>query len=229
MTGFARSMLPALLFLLVTPVSTVSAAGEEAARVEAAAEVLEKIQSIPESAVPPALLADAHGIAIIPGVIKVGLVVGGQYGRGVLSIRKDGGRWSNPVFVNLASGSIGWQIGAESADFVLVFKTARSVEGILRGKYTLGADASVAAGPVGRSAKAATDIEMKAEIFAYSRSRGLFAGVSLAGSSMQVDRESNEAFYGGGGARPADIVEGGGVKAPAVAEKLRTALETRIR
>lgn len=199
----------------------VSAKGDEAVRVKTAAEVMEKIMEIPEKAVPPALLADAHGIAIIPGVVKVGFVLGGQFGRGVLLVRGKGGSWSDPVFVTLMSGSVGWQIGAESTDFVVVFKTPRSVDGILKGKYTLGADAGVAAGPVGRLAKASTDVELKAEIYSYSRSRGLFAGVSLEGSSLQVDDKGNAAFYGTEEIRPSAIVTGKGIKTPPGAEMLK--------
>ena len=218
-------IIPAILVLfLALPAASSVAASDETKRVESATDVLSKIMEIPESAVPPALLADAQGIAVIPGVIKVGFVVGGQYGRGVLVVRK-GGAWSNPVFISLMSGSVGWQIGAESTDFVLVFKTPRSIEGIMKGKYTLGADAAVAAGPVGRLAKAATDIELKAEIYSYSRSRGLFAGISLEGSSLQVDDKSNAAFYEKENVLPSGILSGKEVKTPAVAEKLKTSLE----
>ena len=213
-----------MVFLALPSASSI-AASEETNRVASATEVLSKIMEIPESAIPPALLADAHGIAVIPGVIKVGLVVGGQYGRGVLTVRGKGGAWSNPVFITLMSGSIGWQIGAESTDFVVVFKTPRSIEGIMKGKYTLGADAGVAAGPVGRLAKASTDIELKAEIYSYSRSRGLFAGISLEGSSLQVDDKSNAAYYGKENVHPSGILSGKDVKTPADAEKLKKSLE----
>jgi lipid-binding SYLF domain-containing protein len=219
-------MIPTLLVLSLAFLPATSIAGsEETKRVESATEVLSKIMEIPDSAIPPALLADAQGIAIIPGVIKVGLVVGGQYGRGVLTVRGKGGTWSNPVFITLMSGSIGWQIGAESTDFVVVFKTPRSIEGIMRGKYTLGADAAVAAGPVGRLAKASTDIELKAEIYSYSRSRGLFAGISLEGSSLQVDDKSNAAYYGKGDVDPSGILSGKEVSTPAGAEMLKKSLE----
>ena len=225
MTRIPR-ILPALLVLfLALPSASSIAASEETKRVESASEVLSKIMEIPESAIPPALLADAQGIAVIPSVIKVGLFVGGQYGRGVLVVRGKGGAWSNPVFVTLMSGSIGWQIGAESTDFVIVFKTPRSIEGIMKGQYTLGAEAAAAAGPVGRSVKASTDIELKAEIYSYSRSRGLFAGVSLEGSSLQVDDKSNAAFYEKENVLPSGILSGKEVKTPAVAEKLKTSLE----
>jgi lipid-binding SYLF domain-containing protein len=219
-------VIPVLLVLILTlPSASSIAAGEEAGRVESATEVLSKIMEIPESAIPPVLLADAQGIAIIPGVIKVGFVLGGQYGRGVLVVRGQGGAWSRPVFITLMSGSIGWQIGAESTDFVLVFKTPRSIEGIMKGKYTLGADAGVAAGPVGRVAKGATDIELKAEIYSYSRNRGLFAGISLEGSSLQVDDKSNAAYYEKEAVRPSMILSGSEVNTPASAEKLKISLE----
>jgi lipid-binding SYLF domain-containing protein len=219
-------VIPLLLVLLLSlsPASSI-AASEEAGRVDSATEVLSKIMEIPESAIPPALLAGAQGIAIIPGVIKVGFVLGGQYGRGVLLVRGQGGTWSSPVFITLMSGSIGWQIGAESTDFVLVFKTPRSIEGIMKGKYTLGADAGVAAGPVGRVAKGATDIELKAEIYSYSRNRGLFAGISLEGSSLQVDDKSNAAYYEKEAVRPSVILSGSEIKTPASAEKLKILLE----
>lgn len=219
-------IIPAFLILFLALPSASSIAGsEETKRVESATEVLSKIMEIPESAIPPALLADAQGVAVIPGVIKVGLFVGGQYGRGVLVVRGKGGAWSNPVFITLMSGSIGWQIGAESTDFVIVFKTPRSIEGIMKGKYTIGAEAAAAAGPVGRSVKASTDIELKAEIYSYSRSRGLFAGVSLEGSSLQIDEKSNAAFYEKENVHPSGILSGKEVKTPAVAEKLKTSLE----
>ncbi len=225
MTRIHRVIPVFLVLFLALPSASSIAASEQTERVESATEVLSKIMEIPESAIPPALLSDAQGIAIVPGVIKVGLFVGGQYGRGVLVVRGKGGAWSNPVFISLTSGSIGWQIGAESTDFVIVFKTPRSIEGIMKGQYTLGAEAAAAAGPVGRSVKASTDIELKAEIYSYSRSRGLFAGVSLEGSSMQIDDKSNAAFYEKEGIRPSGILSGKEVKTPASAEKLKKSLE----
>jgi len=217
----------ALILGAVMPAPAANAAGKETERAAAAADVLDKIMDIPEKSIPPTLLQDAQGIAIVPGVIKVGFVVGGQYGRGVLVVRGKGGAWSDPVFVSLMSGSVGWQIGAESTDFVIVFKTRRSIEGIMNGKYTLGADAGVAAGPVGRRAGAATDVELKAEIYTYSRSRGLFAGVSLEGSALQIDDEANSAFYGRKEIRPATILEGGKeLRAPSAAGTLKKKLET---
>jgi lipid-binding SYLF domain-containing protein len=153
----------AALILFSVAVPSAMAEGKEGEKVESAATVLDEIMGIPEKGIPPSLLRDAEGIAIVPGLIKVGFVVGGRYGTGVLSIREKNGEWSSPVFVSLAGGSVGWQIGAESTDVVLVFKTRKSIDGIMKGKFTLGADAAVAAGPVGRRAEAATDEKLKAE------------------------------------------------------------------
>jgi len=224
MKTFLWVLLPALILSLAHPAAPAIAAGKETARVESAGDVMGKIMEIPEKEIPPSLLANAQGIAVIPGVIKVGFVLGGQYGNGVLLLREKDGSWSNPIFVTLMSGSVGWQIGAQSTDFVIVFKTRKSIEGILKGKYTLGADAAVAAGPVGRRAEAATDVELKAEIFSYSRSRGLFAGVSLEGSSLQVDNESDAKFYGKEHIGPSEILDGKDVKIPAAAESLKKTL-----
>jgi lipid-binding SYLF domain-containing protein len=193
------------------------ASQQQTSRVNMATEVVKEIMKIPETGIPPALLADAQGIAVVPRVIKAGLVVGGEYGKGVLSVREGDGTWSAPVFVTLAGGSIGYQIGAEATDFVIVFKNRKGIEEISKGKFTLGAGASVAAGPVGRNAKAATDVNLDAEIYSYSRSRGLFAGVSLEGASLQIDHESDAEFYGSKNISPADILAGRDVRPPAAA------------
>lgn len=216
----ARVFVPVFVLCAILSAAPAMAAAPEASRVASATDVMNQIMQIPEKSIPPALLTNAQGLAIIPGVIKLGFVVGGQYGRGVLLVREKDGSWSRPVFVTLTSGSVGWQIGAESTDFVLVFKTRKSVDGILMGKYTLGADAAVAAGPVGRRAGAATDAKLSAEIYSYSRNRGLFAGLSLEGSSLQVDEAANAAFYGRAGIRAPEIVADTGLKTPEVAEKL---------
>jgi len=184
-----------LVLLLLAPM-TLAAESRESMKLRDAADVLERIMSIPEQQIPPALLSDARGIAVIPGVIKAGFFVGGRFGRGVMSVRTEGGSFSAPVFITLTAGSLGYQFGAQSTDVILVFKSPRSIDAIRRGKFTLGADAAVAAGPVGRSAAAATDIALKAEIYSYSRARGLFAGVALEGAAIQVDIEANNAFYG---------------------------------
>jgi lipid-binding SYLF domain-containing protein len=194
-------------------------------KIDDAVEVLEQTLSIPERGIPPALLDNAEGIAIIPGVIKAGFILGGRYGKGILVVRQKDGSWSNPVFITVAGGSIGWQIGVESIDIILVFKSGRSVEGIMKGKFTLGADASVAAGPVGRQASASTDILLKSEIYSYSRSRGLFAGLALDGAGIQINHDANEAFYGTGYALPADIIGNKKLKAPPVVDRLNKLLK----
>ena len=225
----ALVLIPVVMLFAMLSAAPAPAAGKESARVTAATEVMKQIMEIPEKSIPPALLADAQALAIIPGVIKLGLVVGGQYGRGVLVVREKDGSWSETVFVTLTSGSVGWQIGAESTDFILVFKDRKSIDGVMKGKYTLGADAAVAAGPVGRRAAAATDVKLAAEIYSYSRNRGLFAGVSLEGSALQVDDAANATFYGRPGIRASEIVDGKGLSAPAVAEDLERTLDRYTR
>jgi len=214
---------PALV-LISFPWNSVKAQSKQAAKVEVAAEVLTEIMSIPEKGVPPSLLRNAYGVAVIPGVLKASFVVGGRYGWGVLAVRSKEAGWSNPCFVSLAGGSVGYQIGAQSTDIILVFKSSRSIDGIVRGKYTLGADAAVAAGPVGRQAGAATDVEFKAEIYSYSRSRGLFAGVSFEGAALQMDHNSNVAFYGKQGITPGDVFAGKGIEVPARANEFKQVL-----
>lgn len=157
--------------------------------------VLNEIMAIPLSGIPTSMLADAQGVAIIPNVIRGGFVVGARHGRGVLLVREQSGLWHAPVFITLTGGNIGWQAGVQSTDVVLVFRSRRSVEGIMAGKFTVGADAAAAAGPVGRQASAATDRTLSAEILSYSRSRGLFAGVALDGSMIQVDGLATSTFY----------------------------------
>ncbi len=178
---------------------------EETAKINAAAEVLHEILKIPEQVIPPALLRNAYGIAIIPGILKAAFFLGGRYGSGVMLVHSKEGGWSNPVFLKLLGGGFGWQIGVQSTDVILVFKSSKSINGITKGKFTLGADASVAAGPVGRSVEAATDVQLKAEIYSYSRNRGLFAGVSLEGAAIQIDNDANSVFYGHRGIGAGDI------------------------
>lgn len=198
-----------------------AAVSEEVKKADAATEVLKEISSIPEKAMPPALLEGAYGVAVLPGVIKFGFIAGGRYGKGVLVVRKNGG-WSDPAFVTITGGSVGYQIGAESTDVILVFKTKKGIEGITKGKFTLGADAAVAAGPVGRQAEAATDIQLKAEVYSYSRSRGLFAGVALVGSALEIDNKANTSFYGR--ALTPDEIFSGSVQAPPSAERFKAEL-----
>jgi len=201
----------------------VRADDEQSAKVREADEVMGEIMAIPESSIPPALLAEAHAIAIIPSVLKAGFIVGGRFGKGVVMVRGKAG-WSDPVFLTLAGGSFGWQIGAQAADVILVFKNRRGLDSLVNGKFTLGADAAVSAGPVGRNAAAATDVQLKSEIYSYSRSRGLFAGVALDGSVLDIDKDADAAYYGKAGITATEIFDGNAPKHPADSQKLKSTL-----
>jgi lipid-binding SYLF domain-containing protein len=191
-----RYFFPAVvLFLLALPASHCLAQAQEDASVRASAAVLNEIMGIRLKSIPMSMLANAHGIAIIPNVIKGSFVIGARHGKGVLLVRTEEGNWHAPAFISLTGGNIGWQIGVQATDVILVFKTRKSVDGILSGKLTIGADAAVAAGPVGRAASAATDGRLQAEIYSYSRSRGLFAGVAIDGSVLQVDHFASANYY----------------------------------
>jgi lipid-binding SYLF domain-containing protein len=177
------------------PVAPLAAQTYETDVVDASSVVLDEVMAMPGRGIPLSLLAHAQGVAIVPDLLKGGFIVGVRHGRGVLLIRDQTGTWQPPQFISINGGSVGWQVGIQATDLVLVFKTSNSIRGLLRGKLTLGADISAAAGPVGRDASAATDSTLRAEILSYSRSRGLFAGVALDGSVVQVDPLSNTAFY----------------------------------
>lgn len=206
-----------------------AAASKEENRVADATDVIDQILRIPEQSVPPALLARAYAVAVIPHVVKAGFVVGARRGKGILVVRREDNSWSNPAFVTLTGGSFGWQIGAQSTDIILVFKTRDSVDGITNGKFTLGADASIAAGPVGRHTAVATDIQFKAEVFSYSRSRGIFAGVALEGAGVTMDRVANASFYGSSSITPEQIFAGSGNAVPAVANTFVQILTAQTR
>jgi len=157
--------------------------------------IFSEIMSAEDKSIPQAILGKAEGIAIFPSTIKGGFVVGGMRGRGVISARTASG-WSAPAFMTLTGGSIGLQIGGQAADLILVIMQRRGLESLVRNQFKLGADAAVAAGPVGRDAQASTDLQLRAEILGYSRARGLFAGVTINGSTLRTDRDANERFYG---------------------------------
>ncbi|MGH8062531.1 MAG: lipid-binding SYLF domain-containing protein [Pseudoxanthomonas sp.] len=192
------SRLPRLaLFLALTLLAGQALAGEqEDQRARDAVRVLSEIQKIPEQGIPDKLLDEGRAVVVIPDTLKVGLVIGGRRGHGLMSVKSPDGSWSQPVFVKLTGGSIGFQAGVQSSDVVLVFRNDRNLENIVNGKITLGADAGVAAGPVGRNASASTDGQLKAEIWSWSRARGLFAGVALDGAVLQIDDDANVAVYG---------------------------------
>lgn len=179
---------------LATPMARAQTAEDET--VQAASSVLKEVMAIPLKGIPQSLLANAQGIAIIPGMVKGGFIVDIERGKGVVVVRDKDGKWQSPNFITVTGGGIGWQAGLQATDVILVFRTRSSVEGMMRGKFTIGADASVAAGPVGRQASAATDATFKSEILSYSRSRGLFAGLALNGAVIEIDNRANAAFYG---------------------------------
>jgi SH3 domain-containing YSC84-like protein 1 len=168
---------------------------DEARRIRDAANVIRELRSAPDSGIPDSIWNRARCVAIMPGVKKAAFVIGGEYGKGVVSCRTSEG-WSAPVFLNLEKGSFGAQIGAESTDVVLLVMNERGIDRLLQDKVTLGADASLAAGPVGRSGAAATDAQLTAEMLSYSRARGLFAGIDLSGGVLRPDKSANEGFYG---------------------------------
>ena len=169
----------------------------ETDRVIEAARVLDEVLSAPDKGVPEAIIEKAQAVVVIPSTVKGALLVGGQRGKGVMSVKSANG-WSAPAFVTLTGGSLGFQIGGQATDIVLVVVNERGVSNLTQNTFKIGGDASVAAGPVGREATASTDYKMQAQILSYSRSRGLFAGISLAGSTIRADRDANEKIYGVG-------------------------------
>ncbi len=188
---------------------------QEDQRARNAVRVLAEIQDIPEQGIPDKLLDEGRAVIVIPDTIKAGLVIGGRRGHGLMSVKMPDGSWSNPVFMKLTGGSIGFQAGVQSSDVVLVFRNDRSLDNLVNGKFTLGADAGVAAGPVGRNAAAATDGQLKAEIWSWSRARGLFAGVALDGAVLQIDDAANLDAYGSS-TTPRMIFEGRAAGAPSM-------------
>ena len=168
---------------------------DDARRIREAATSFGEIMAAEDKAIPRTILGKAEAIAIFPSTVRAGFIVGGMRGRGVISARNNGA-WSAPAFLTLTGGSFGLQIGGAAADLVLVINGRRGLENLISNQFKLGADAAVAAGPVGRDAQAATDLQLRAQILSYSRSRGLFAGVTVNGSTVRMDRDANERFYG---------------------------------
>jgi lipid-binding SYLF domain-containing protein len=198
-----RYRLATVLVLAAGASPTVAFPPAPADTLRAAAGVVNDFTALPLTCIPPALLADAEAVAVFPNVVKAGFVVGGRHGHGVVLCRGDDGKWGEPTFVRLSGGGVGLQAGIEAADMVLVFKKRGGLVRVLTGKRSLalGGDAAVAAGPVGRHATAATDARLRAEIYSYSRARGLFAGVSLDGSVIAYDGDANRSYDRGPEAR----------------------------
>jgi len=191
-----KKLMLAFLAVSATCGPAAFASAREEARLIEASGVLEELFAQRDTAIPEKLMARAYGVAVIPNVVKVAAVVGGRRGSGAMVVRDANGKFSDPIMVSLTGGNVGWQIGVQSTDIVLVFTTQKGIEGIADGKLTLGADASVAAGPLGRAASAGTDQNFTAEVYSYSRNRGLFAGVALDGSILSIDSKSNKGLYG---------------------------------
>jgi lipid-binding SYLF domain-containing protein len=223
-----RVALSALLMGLALAFNTtyVHAQAREEGRLLMATEVLDEVRAQRDSAIPDRLLDRAYGIVVVPSVTKLAFIGGGRWGKGAMVVRDKDGRFTNPIFVTLAGASVGWQWGGSSTDIVLVFTTKAGIEGITGGKLTLGADAAVAAGPVGRTASAATDQNFAAEVYSYSRSRGLFAGVALDGTSISVDRKANGNFYKKKGVMASEIINGTVTSDDDTARRFLTAVTT---
>ena len=190
-----RILIVTTLVLLVTLTAVASDREDDVNRTDKATQVFKEIMNAPDQGIPQDLLESAKCIAIIPGDVKFAFIFGGNYGRGLATCRTGHG-WSAPMFLAIDGGSVGYQIGGSSTDIVLLFMNDRALQSLLSDKFKLGADASVAAGPVGRNASAGTDLKLNAEILSYSRVKGVFAGVSLNGAVVQADKSGDEAMYG---------------------------------
>jgi SH3 domain-containing YSC84-like protein 1 len=218
----------AATFLITYPFTTTSAQRKEAERLENAGGVLEDILNVPDD-IPTDLLDKAECVIVVPSVVKFAIGFGGSYGRGAMSCRGGEnftGPWSAPTMMAVEGGSFGLQLGGQATDFILLVMNPRGVSSLLSSKIKLGADAAAAAGPKGRNAQAATDVALRAEILTYSRSRGLFAGVSLEGSTLRPDNGANEDVYGRKIAAE-DIVRKGAVQTPAAGSKMISLLNSK--
>ncbi len=211
-----------LLIAATTLVQPLPLFADNISKLNEAAAVLREIEAIPEQGMPEYLFRKAGGIAISPGLVKVGLLLGGRWGTGVMAVYRDG-RWSNPVFISLSGLSFGLQFGGEATDVILVFKTQRSLDDFRNGRFSLGANVSLAAGPFGRHAEAATYLQMSGEIYSYSKSKGLFGGIAFENSAIAIDNETTAAFYGRD--VTADEVFAGSVQAPPAAEQFARMLQ----
>jgi lipid-binding SYLF domain-containing protein len=214
------------LLLAMTALAPLQAQADDKAdrRLQQSQRVFEAFSDLTEQTIPVWLLERAYGIVVVPSVVKVALTLGGRGGKGVMAVRNPDGTWSPPVFVTLAGANIGFQFGVQSTDVVLVLMSRESVEGIAGGKVTLGADASVAAGPLGRSSAAATDATLTAQVLSYSRSSGLFAGVALDGTVIAIDKRANESFYGISDVLASQILAGKVASVPPTAQEFTAAL-----
>ena len=218
-----RSGIGALAILLAGRLTVgADVSTKEVRRIQEAATVLNEIHAVPDKGIPQELWEKAECVIVVPSLKKAAFVFGGEYGKGLMSCRHHGA-WSAPIFMQIGKGSWGLQIGVQSIDLVLLVMNASGMEKMLGNKVSLGAEASVAAGPVGRDARAATDAQLKAEILSYSRTQGLFAGINLSGGVVKADRDDNEDLYGKNFSARA-VVMGNSVKPPAVVRPFMAAL-----
>lgn len=214
-------------FIFIYILGPMTALGEQSVyqRVDSALRVLGELNDTPENGIPHDLISNCAGIAIFPDVIKGGFILGANYGRGVLVARdQKTNKWKGPTFLTIGGGSFGWQIGVEAVDFVMVIMNERGIRAFLSNNLTLGADLSVAAGPIGRRLEAATDGTLKAEVYSYSRAKGFFAGVSLQGVYIYNDYDANQAFYLHP-YLPSEILYGDVAKIPDEAQRLLAYLD----
>lgn len=212
--------------VLVLVVSTAALAADrrdQVQRLQRATEVFSEIMKTPDKGIPEGLLDKCECVGIVPGLKKAGLGLGGKYGKGLVMCRKPDRRWTAPSFITIEGGSIGFQIGFTQIDVVMLMMNRKGVEKLIGDKFTIGADASAAAGPVGRQTAAQTNIRMDAEILTYSRAKGLFAGISLDGATLRSDKDDNRAFYGQDLDARKILIEGE-VAMPAEARALASAL-----
>jgi lipid-binding SYLF domain-containing protein len=224
MKRLLASCLSLLLALTVALPTTAAADSRTDQRLQESQRVFESFADLTEQSIPTWLLDRAYGVVVVPSVVKVALTIGGRGGKGVMAVRNPDGSWSLPAFVTLGGVNVGFQVGVQSTDVVLVLMSRQSVEGIAGGKVTLGADASVAAGPIGRASAAATDATLSAQVLSYSRNAGLFAGVALDGTVIAVDRRANESAYGISGVLASQILQGEVGNVPAAAQQFTAAL-----
>lgn len=189
----------ALLMTVGFALTAATNVSKETERISKSTEVLAALGKIKEG-IPKQLLTDCEGVIVIPRLINASVGLGAKHGKGVGLVKMADGKWSNPVFISLTGGSIGFQAGVQSVDLVLVFKHKGVLTKVKDSDFTIGGDISVAAGPVGRSSSAGTDHKLEAEIYSYSRSRGMFAGISISGSNLSIDKSANANFYGEGAA-----------------------------
>ena len=218
-----RPMIGALILgVFASTAVAADLSSKESKRIQEAATVLKEIHTVPDKDIPQELWDKAECVIVVPGLKKAAFVIGGEYGNGLMSC-KHNGEWGAPVFMQVGKGSWGLQIGAQSIDLVLLVMNKSGMEKMLKNKVSLGAEISLAAGPVGRDARAATDAQMKAEILSYSRTQGLFAGINLSGGVVRPDEDDNADLYGKN-VSARDVVMGGTAKAPAVTEPFMAAL-----